>query len=201
MSSESRNRNGGSVPSIVAELRRLTPHRPLTIPEGLRVAELQANRLLAAQGIVEPPVPESVIATLPRVQVERAGWMQDSGCVGWSKGCWVIALNRDEPLVRQRFSLCHEFAHILQAPFGDELYPASGGMNGGERSEQVADHFAACLLMPKLWVRSSFFNEGVTDIRQLAARFEVSQPAMRVRLASLGMLQGTFRCGVARAAA
>jgi hypothetical protein len=189
------------VPNVIAELRRLTPHRPLTIPEGLRVAELQANRLLAAQGITEPPVPESVIATLPRVQVERAGWMQDSGCVGWSKGCWVIVLNSYEPLVRQRFSLAHETKHLLDAPFGDVLYPASGGMSGSERAEQVADHFAACLLMPKLWVRSAFFNGGVTDIRRLAARFEVSQPAMRVRLASLGMLHGSFRCGVARAAA
>jgi Zn-dependent peptidase ImmA (M78 family) len=113
----------------------------------------------------------------------------------------VIALNRDEPLVRQRFSLAHETKHLLDIPFGDVLYPATGGMSGGERAEQVADHFAACLLMPKRWVRSAFFNQAITDPRRLAARFDVSQPAMRVRLASLGMLQGTFRCGVARAAA
>lgn len=189
------------MPNVIAELRRLTPHRPLTIVEGLRVAELQANRLLAARGITEPPVPESVISTLPRVQVERTGWMQDSGCVGWSGGCWVIALNRDEPLVRQRFSLLHEFAHVLQTPFGNELYPASGGMSTEERSEQVADHFAACALMPRRWVRSAFFNHGVTNPRTLAARFEVSQTAMRVRLASLGMLSGSVRCAVRRVAA
>jgi len=187
------------VPSVIAELRRLTPHRPLTLAEGLRVAELQANRLLAAQGITAPPVREAVVSTLPRVQVERAGWMQDSGCVGWSKGCWVIALNRDEPPTRQKFSLLHEFAHVLQAPFGDELYPAQGGLSTEERAEQVADHFAACALMPRRWVRSAFFNHGVTDPRRLAASFEVSLPAMRVRLASLGMLQGTVRCSVRRA--
>lgn len=189
------------MPSVIADLRCLTPHRPLTVVEGLRIAELQANRLLSAQGITEPPVPESVIATLPRVQVERAGWMEDSGCVGWSKGRWVIALNRDESPVRQRFSLMHEAKHLLDAPFGDVLYPAWGGMSTKDRSEQVADHFAACLLMPKQWVRSAFFNEGVSEPRRLAARFDVSQPAMRVRLSSLGMLQGTFRCSVARAAA
>jgi hypothetical protein len=188
------------VPSVIADLRRLTPHRPLTVVEGLRIAELQAHRLLSAQGIAEPPVPESVIASLPRVQVERAGWMQDSGCVGWSKGRWLIVLNRHEPRVRQRFSLAHEAKHLLDAPFGDVLYPAWRGMSAADRTEQVADHFAACLLMPKRWVRSAFFNEGVSDTRQLAARFEVSQPAMRVRLASLGMLEGTIRCAVARAA-
>jgi len=189
------------VPNVIADLRRLTPHRPLTVVEGLRIAELQANRLLAAQGIAEPPVPESIIGTLPRVQIERTGWMHDSGCVGWSKGRWLIVLNRGEPPVRQRFSLAHEAKHILDAPFGDTLYPVWGGMTAMERAEQVADHFAACLLMPKQWVRSAFFNEGVTDLRRLAARFDVSQPAMRVRLASLGMLEGSTRCGVARAAA
>lgn len=189
------------MPSVIAELRRLTPHRPLTVPESLRIAELQANRLLAAQGITEPPVPEAVVSALPRVQVERAGWMQDSGCVGWSKGRWVIVLNRSEPPTRQRFSLLHEFAHILQAPFGEELYPAWRGMSSADRAEQVADHFAASVLMPKRWVRSAFFNQGVSDLRQLAERFDVSRPAMRVRLASLGMLEGTIRCGVARAAA
>ncbi len=187
------------MPTLIAELRRLTPHRSLTLIEGLRIAELQANRLLAAQGVAEPPVPESVIGSLPRVQIERAGWMQDSGCVGWSKGRWLIVLNRHEPPVRQRFSLAHEAKHILDAPFGDTPYPAWGGLSAVDRAEQVADHFAACLLMPKQWVRSAFFNQGVTDMRRLAARFDVSQPAMRVRLASLGMLEGTVRCGVARA--
>jgi hypothetical protein len=188
------------VASVIAKLRCLTPHRPLTVVEGLRIAELQANRLLSARGITEPPVAESVIATLPRVQVERAGWMQDSGCVGWSKGRWLIVLNRDEPPVRQRFSLAHEAKHLLDAPFGDVLYPAWGAMSAADRSEQVADHFAACLLMPKQWVRSAFFNEGISDPRRLAARFDVSLPAMRVRLASLGVLHGSTRCAVARVA-
>lgn len=184
--------------SVIADLRQLTPHRPLTIAESLRVAELQAARLLAAQEIAEPPVPESVIANLPRVQIERAGWMQDSGCVGWSKGRWVIVLNRNEPAVRQRFSLAHEAKHILDAPFGDVLYPGWRGLSTGERAEHVADHFAACLLMPKLWVRRAFYNYGITDTRRLALRFGVSQAAMRVRLASLGMLEGSVRCAVGR---
>ncbi len=187
--------------SVIADLRRLCPHRPLTVAEGFRVAELQAARLLAAQGITEPPVPEAMIGTLPRVQIERASWMEDSGCVTWSKGRWVIVLNRSEPRTRQRFSAAHELHHIISAPFGDTLYPAWRGLSSGERAEQTADHFAACLLMPKPWVRGAFFNEGVSDIEDLAERFDVSRPAMRVRLASLGMLTATARCSVARTAA
>ena len=40
--------------SVVAELRAVCPHRPLTFTEGLRVAELQANRLLQAAEVREP---------------------------------------------------------------------------------------------------------------------------------------------------
>lgn len=56
----------------LASLRRLVPRRPLEHHEALRIAELQANRLLAASGFVGPPVPEAVITALPRLQVLRA---------------------------------------------------------------------------------------------------------------------------------
>ena len=186
--------------SVVAQLRAVCPHRPLTFGEGLRVAELQANRLLEASDVLEPAVPDAVVTDLPRVTVERVARIPVSGSVRWSKGLWVIALNRLEPLVRQRFSLAHEFKHILDAPFGDVLYPGWRGLSADDRAEQVANHFAACLLMPKAWVRREYFTYGVTSLPKLAARFEVSQAAMRYRLESLGLVQSTVRCGVREAA-
>lgn len=188
------------MPGLIAELRSLTPHRSLAVNEGLRVAELQANRLLAAAGIREPSVPDSVVTDLPRISVERASRIPVSGSVCWSKGLWVIALNRHEPAVRQRFSLAHELKHVLDAPFGDDLYPEWRGLGAGERAEQVANHFAACLLMPKAWVRRSYFDHGVTSLPRIASRFEVSQTAMRYRLESLGMVGSIVRCGVREAA-
>lgn len=188
------------MPSVVAELRALAPHRALTLSEGLRVAELQANRLLAASGIRGPAVPDSVITDLPRVSIQRVSRIPVSGSLRWSKGLWVIALNRNEPDVRQRFSLTHEAKHILDAPFGEMLYPAWRGMSGEDRSEQAANHFAACLLMPKAWVRRLYFDQRLTDLRRLAYRFDVSQTAMRVRLESLGMIRQIRRCGYGVAA-
>jgi len=188
------------MPSVIAELRAVCPHRPLTFGEGLRVAELQANRLLEAAEVREPAVPDSVITNLPRVTVERMGRIPVSGSVRWSKGLWVIALNRHEPAVRQRFSLAHEAKHILDAPFGDVLYPGWRGLSAEDRTEQVANHFAACLLMPKAWVRRAYFTHGVTNLPRLAAQFEVSQAAMRYRLESLGVLQSIVRCGLREAA-
>lgn len=188
------------MPSVVADVRSVCPHRPLTLSEGLRVAELQANRLLEAADLWEPPIPETVVTDLPRVSVERVGRIPVSGSVRWSKGIWVIALNRHEPHVRQRFSLAHELKHVLDAPFGDTLYPGWRGLTAEARAEQVANHFAACLLMPKAWVRRAYFSRGVRTLPRLAAQFEVSQAAMRYRLESLGVVQPAVRCGVQEAA-
>jgi IrrE N-terminal-like domain len=188
------------VPSVVAELRRLCPDRPLTIGDSLRIAERQASALLRSADVAGPPVPSSAITDLPRLQVERLVRIPVSGSAHWAQGRWVIVLNRLEPAVRQRFSLCHEFKHVLDAPFGDRLYPAWRGLSGNERSEQIADHFAASLLMPKAWVKRAFFNQGLMEVPGLARRFDVSQAAMRVRLCSLGIVDGNARCDVGRAA-
>ena len=189
------------MPSVVADLRGVCPHRPLTFGEGLRVAELQANRLLEALEVREPAVPDSVVTDLPRVTVERVGRIPVSGSVRWSQGLWVISVNRNEPATRQRFSLAHELKHVIDAPLGELLYPEWRGLSTDDRAEQVADHFAACLLMPKAWVRREYFTHGVTSLPRLAAQFEVSQAAMRYRLESLGLVQSIVRCGARKAAA
>lgn len=188
------------MPSVIADLRAVCPHRPLTFSEGLRVAELQANRLLHAAGVRAPAVPDSVVTDLPRVTVERVGRIPVSGSVRWSKGLWMIALNRHEPAVRQRFSLAHELKHVLDAPFGEVLYPDWRGLSAEERTEQVANHFAACLLMPKAWVQRTYFDHGVMSLPRLATSFAVSQAAMRYRLESLGVVAPIVRCGVREAA-
>ena len=186
--------------SVVASLRAVCPHRALTVGESLRVAELQAVRLLAAREDTAPPVGDAVIARLPRIEVSRLGRIPVSGSVHWAKGRWVIALDRGEAYVRQRFSLAHEFKHVLDAPFGPTLYPAWRGMTTQNRSEQAADHFAANLLMPRAWVKRAYYDEGVTDLRRLAFRFNVSQVAMRIRLSALGIVTARTRCDLAEAA-
>lgn len=173
------------------------PHRPLTTVEGFRVAELQAARLLARQGITCAPVSESVIADLPRVQIERKARLGMSGAVRWVRGRWVILVNGAEPYVRQKFTAAHEAKHMLDAPFGNTPYPPIASTPADERQEQVADHFAACLLMPRPWVKRAWCS-GTQDLGELSRQFRVSQQAMRVRLLSLGLVEPAPRCrGVA----
>lgn len=188
------------MPNVVADLRRVCPDRPLNLGESLRVAEVQAAKLLQASGITEAPVPESVVTALPRIELVRMAGIPVSGSAHWAKGRWVIAINKSEPVVRQRFSLAHELKHVLDAPFGPRLYPAWRELSSHDRAEQVANYFAGCLLMPRAWVKRAFYDDGVMDPGALAGRFGVSREAMRVRLSVVGLVPNQVRCGVPEAA-
>lgn len=134
-------------------------------------------------------MPESAITEQPRIQVERLAL--PSGMAGfsqWAKGRWLIVLNASEPAVRQRFSMAHEYKHVLDSPFIGVLYPAQSGQSADERAEQICDHFAACLLMPRAWVKRAWV-EGVQDTKRLAYRFDVSPQAMETRLRLMGLTE------------
>ena len=179
--------------TVLTQLRDVVPLRPLSRGEAERVAELQAARLLKLAGVAEPPVPDEVVAELPRFRVQRLSPLGSSGRTEWIRGAWHIFLNQAEPYVRQRFSLFHEFKHALDHPFIDFLYPTAGSQSRAARAEQVCDHFAACVLMPKSWVSRAYCDQRIQDLRQLARRFGVSQTAMNIRLQVLGLVEPTPR--------
>jgi IrrE N-terminal-like domain len=182
------------VTRVVSRLRDLVPYRPLTSSEAMRVAELQAHHLLRLLDVSAPPVPEGAIAGLPRIQVVRSTKaIPISGSAQWAKGIWHVILNGTEAPARQRFSLAHEFKHILDNPFVHVLYPPTLGLSPHDRAEQTCDYFAACLLMPKVWVRRAWATDRVQDVARLARRFGVSQTAMRVRLVQLGLVEAAPR--------
>jgi hypothetical protein len=176
--------------SLLAELRSITPKRPLSSHEAYHLAEQQALRFLAYCEVTEPSVPEFIISSLPRFHVERFNGLPTSGASRWTNGRWVVLLNKDEAHVRQRFSLAHEFKHIIDNPYIAYLYPAAP-----EDVEAIADHFAASLLMPKLWVKRAWYS-GIQDIRELSKLFWVSPAAMQLRLLNLGISEPVLRrCG------
>lgn len=181
---------------VITQLRDMMPIRPLSQAEALRMAELQTTKLLRLSGVGGGPVPESIITTLPRVQVERLYPSPVSGAAQWSKGRWLILVNGNEPQGRQRFSLVHEFKHVLDNPFVSVIYPAWNGMSSHDRAEQVCDYFAGCVLMPRPWVKRAWVD-GVQEVRRLAKLFDVSPTAMQVRLLQIGLLEPVARCQVA----
>jgi Zn-dependent peptidase ImmA (M78 family) len=176
------------VKDVIRKLRDVVPIRPLSMQEAMQIAELQANLLLSGMRVTLPPVPETIISELPRIDVERIRPCPVSGAAHWSKGRWQIVVNGDESPARQRYSIAHEFKHVLDDPFIKVLYPDLVGIGSQERAEQVCDYFAACLLMPAHWMRHFYFDLGIHDPRRLAQRFETSWTAVQVRLLQIGLM-------------
>lgn len=141
-----------------------------------------------------PPLPETAISELPRLQVERIFPAPASGATEWSHGRWLIVLNGAEPHVRQRFSLAHEFKHVLDSSFIRVLFPLVGDLTSHERAEAICDYFAACVLMPRIWLKRAWAG-GSQDVRTLSRRFDVSRQAtMRLRLQQVGLAEPGARC-------
>jgi predicted transcriptional regulator len=169
----------------LTKLRDIVPIRALTVTESFELAERQADLLLSFAGIDTPPVPETVITDVPRVEVERITPSPVFGAAQWSRGRWLILIRGADSTTRQRFTLAHEFKHILDHPFIDVLYPSVCTMTTEQRAEAVCDYFAACLLMPRRWLVRECASAG-PDPGRLARRFDVSHTAMQVRLQAVG---------------
>jgi Zn-dependent peptidase ImmA (M78 family) len=98
-------------------------------------------------------------------------------------------LNRSEPLQRQRFSLLHEFKHVLDFPDADRLHGRLGSGNPRVQADQIeliANEFAGQVLMPKRLVVSAWLK--TQDLTLTANLFNVSPEAMATRLTKLGLL-------------
>jgi hypothetical protein len=162
------------------------PRRALSLQEAFVIAELQANRLLELAGLAGPPTPAELITELPRFVVRLDPDLPVSGSAQWANGRWLILLNSSEPGTRQRYSLMHEAKHCVDHRFRDVIYQDRAGLTADEQAERAADVFAACLLMPKRWVKH-YWGTGHQRLSELAELFEVSPRAMAVRLQMLGL--------------
>lgn len=112
------------MPSVLAELRAVVPPRPLAPWGAHQVAERQAARLLRRHGLSAPPVPEEVIAELPYVRVRYVRAKALAATARWSVNQlkWVILVNRDDTAGRRRFSLAHEFKHVVDHRLKGRIY-------------------------------------------------------------------------------
>lgn len=185
--------NHPSPAGVLASLRQRMPHRPLSLSESLRIAELQANVLLELTGIDSTPIDIELLQSLPRIQLTTEPDLPVSGSALWTGGAWLITLNADEPETRRRYSAFHELKHIIDHPLVDTIYRGDGRITAEQQRERTADYFSACVLMPKRLVKR-YWGEGHNRPDDLAAIFEVSEVAMRFRLDQLGLTEPRSRC-------
>jgi len=189
---DSNPQEGGGI-SVLATLRRLHPNRPLDLNDALWLAELQANRLLQLRGAAhDVPVATTIVTELPRITVEHDPDLPAdaaSGCSDWDyqRRSWVISLNPTEPRRRRRFTVLHEYKHILD--HGSPGIRKTGSATPSFQrppAEVAADYFAGCVLMPKRLLTAAYYD-GIQHPADLAELFDVSEPAIRVRLNQIGL--------------
>ena len=184
--------------SVLATLRTLIPDRDIeNFDEAKRIAEHQAAKLLTLHGITTWPVPvELIIEQLPKIRIEYCE-QPVSGATFWNGSEWVIQLNRYENKARQRFSLAHEYKHIIDHGRTQQLYGSKAAPQAApqasKHAESAADYFAACLLMPKVLLKRAFFS-GIQKPSELAELFGVSPTAMAIRLEQTGITERAPRC-------
>lgn len=175
--------------SVLATLRRLIPTRGCQPHEALHIAERQATRLSQALGGSDN-LDVTTLSDLPRITVVYDR-LPVSGTSHWNGHAWVICLNSADRPERQRFTLLHEFKHIIDHGSTDRLYPSGrvnrpGATQGTALAERAADYFAGCALVPKQALKAAW-GSGLQRTDDLAAHFGVSQQAMEVRLDQTGL--------------
>jgi Zn-dependent peptidase ImmA (M78 family) len=179
--------------SIMKQVRDIMPARPISLSEAHILAERQATTLLRLLDVHEVPVPVARIAELPRIEIQVEPQHRMIGKSGfshrWENGRWLIVVNKNDVPGRRRFTLAHEFKHVLDHSIANVAYAQLGHGDASRQQRQIehiCDHFAACLLMPRMVVKRAW-GSGIQDIDALAGLFKVSVSAMQIRLDYLGL--------------
>jgi uncharacterized protein DUF955 len=100
-----------------------------------------------------------------------------------------VFINESEPTERQRFSLLHEWKHVLDFDDADTLHQQLGVGNAQVQDtiiEAIANDFAAHVLMPTALIKSYWFK--TQNVSLCAGLFNVSTEAMNRRLTKLGLI-------------
>lgn len=117
-----------------------------------------------------------------------------SGAACQVPGANAILINRKEPEGRRHYDLAHELFHLLtweqMPPEHTETDPPRG--TKAKRIEQLADNFAAALLMPERALLPRWQARGEQEIHRwlnsTASYFLVTAKALKWRLTNLGWL-------------
>ena len=105
-----------------------------------------------------------------------------------------VALNINHAGVRQRWSLAHEYGHLLTHLDRPEVTRTASYLRMPEH-ERFAERFAACFLMPRAGLERRVYelenadqNVTIADLLLIADQYEVSFQALVLRLEDLGVL-------------
>lgn len=159
--------------------------------------ELLADNILSDLNIKTTPIPVEEIASKVQIKISRAPSKDFSGLLIRKDGRALIGVNSEEASVRQRFTIAHELGHFFLHPQKDAFVDYRNHKDSKRDlvttlKERQANSFAAALLIPRKNITKDFKNsaKGLSDYEItniLAARYEVSEDAMKYRLKDLGL--------------
>jgi Zn-dependent peptidase ImmA (M78 family)/transcriptional regulator with XRE-family HTH domain len=175
-------------------------------------AQVCAERLVAELGLGELPATGLIDGIerkldIPVLFVDTAGTAEGhsiSGATCHLNELGVLLINRHESEARRFFDLAHELFHALT---WDAMKPdhresnAFDDRNKVKRIEQLANNFAAALLMPQASLESLIAQDRINDVDFLcdvAERFRVSPGALAWRLFNAKMIGAATRDALAR---
>ena len=106
----------------------------------------------------------------------------------------AVLIARREVEGRRHFDLAHELFHVLTWEAMPPRHVEEAKETGGDRVEQLANNFAAALLMPARVAKrvrhwGQLDSDALVDrLNRVASEFEVTSSALRWRLVALGEL-------------
>jgi Zn-dependent peptidase ImmA (M78 family) len=160
--------------------------------------ERLTGKILADARVVAPAVPVEAMVRAHGCNVKASDLNEVSGVLVRSGNRAVIRVNNKHSEARRRFTIAHEFGHLLlhegrEVWFDQEFrFSLRSGISstGSDIEEIEANFFAASLLMPDSLLlndprAASIEVEDATAIKDLAKSYGVSGQAMTLRLARL----------------
>jgi len=114
----------------------------------------------------------------------------------------AILVNRNESEGRRNYDLAHELFHALTWDFMEPEHRETNSLedrNKGKRIEQLADHFAAALLMPLASLKALIDpsrGEDAAHFAEVAARLRVTTQALGWRMFNLKWISDSTRAAL-----
>jgi Zn-dependent peptidase ImmA (M78 family) len=149
--------------------RKFFTRRDLGVPINLEMAAEIAQAIVMCRKL-----PESISG----IVIPPAG----------DRAHYLIGINPQQSLQRQRFTIAHEIAHIVLGHPKKAVSLIVFTEKSTNQLDRAADVFAAELLMPYIHVRDLFFKKGWRNLEDFAKFYMVSRVAMEIRLKELGLL-------------
>lgn len=180
---------------------------PLTTKNSFEDAQIAAERLCGEWGL--GPVPalklEEALATKLDALVLHVNTPEGiSGAACRISNIKTIFINRNESYGRRNFDLAHEAFHLLtwnsMPPKHTDFENISPTSRSMKRVEQLAQNFAAALLMPEQEIRNQWEEHGNHQVNRwlsrVASYFCVSEEALRWRTINLTWLSLEFKTAI-----